>query len=221
MSSCCMDSAFSLSSVPCCIVSVLETSASWLASGCWLAGTEVVTELWDPGRGALLLGPWVWLVLLLVVLVGVLGGFSTLCCLGPMGVWVSFTVAVSGGLSSGFVVSGSSGRPAGSRVLATAATVCTDSVDAPDDLSWRRSSLDACSSSRMGDSSVSVKTSSEMEPSVLRGTAPPPPLGPWSFRRCSAGSFCWDGCLSAGRGSRSLTTKGGKVRWLRGTLTQI
>lgn len=131
-----MDSAFSLSSVPCCIVSVLETLASWLASGCWLAGTEVVTELWDPGRETLLLqGPWVWLVLLLVVLVGVLGGFSTLCCLGPREIWVSFTVAVSGGLSSGFVVSGSCGGPAGSQVLATVATVCTDSVDAPDDLS--------------------------------------------------------------------------------------
>lgn len=127
-----------------------------------------------------------------------LGGFSTLCCLDPIGDWLSFSVAVSDGLFSAFDTVGSSGWLAEPRALpavwelaaSTWVMVCTDSVEAPDDLSKRRSSLDACSSSRMGDSSVSVKTSSENEPSVLRGS----------------GSFCCDGCLSAGRGSRSLET---------------
>lgn len=204
------------SSLPCCIVSVLETSAPSVASPCGLAETVVASvapggaELWDPGREELLLGPWAWLVLLLVV-VGVLGGFSTLCCLDPMGDWLLFSVAVSGGLSSAFAAGASSGWLAEPRALPAACeptasawvTVCTDSVEAPEDLSRWRSSLDACSSSRMGDSSDSVKTSSEMEPSVLRGAVLPLSLAPGSLRRCS-GSFCWEGCLSAGRGSRSL-----------------
>lgn len=218
----CVCSTFSSSSFPCCIVSVLETSAPSLVSPCGLAETEgvsvapAVAELWDPGREVLLLGPWAWLVVLLVVVVGVLGGFSTLCCLDPMGDWLSFFVAVSGGLSSAvaeaLAVAGSPGWPAepwalpGAWELAPAAstwvTVCTDSVEAPEDLSRRRSSLDACSSSRMGDSSDSVKTSSEMEPSVLRGAVLPLSLAPGSLRRGS-GSF-WEGCLSVGRGSRSL-----------------
>lgn len=163
-----------------------------------------VTELWDPGREVLLLGPWAWLVLLLVV-VGVLGGFSTLCCLDPMGDWLSFSVAVSGGLSSALAAVGSSGWLTEPRALpgvsepapvgSTWVTVCTDSVEAPEDLSKRRSSLDACSSSRMGDSSDSVKTSSETEPSVLRGAVLLLSLAPGSLKRCS-GSFCWEGCLS-------------------------
>lgn len=219
----CVCSASSFSSLPCCIVSVWEASAPWLASTCGLAETEVVSvapvvaELWDPGRELLLLGPWAWLVVLLVVVllvvVGVLGGFSTLCCLDPIGDWLSFSVAVSDGLFSAFDTVGSSGWLAKPRALpavwelaaSTWVMVCTDSVEAPDDLSKRRSSLDACSSSRMGDSSVSVKTSSENEPSVLRGAVLPLSLVPGSFRRWS-GSFCCDGCLSAGRGSRSLET---------------
>lgn len=213
-------STFSSSSLPCCIVSVLETFVPLLASPCGLTETEVVlaapgvTELWDPGREVLLLGPWAWLVLLLVV-VGVLGGFSTLCCLDPMRDWLSFSAAVSGGLSSAFAAVGSSGwltelqaLPGAwelETVASTWVTVCTDSVEAQEDLSRRRSSLDACSSSRMGDSSGSVKTSSDIEPSVLRGAVLPLPLAPGSLKRWS-GSFCWEGCLSAGRGSRSLTT---------------
>lgn len=155
-----------------------------------------VAELWDPGREVLLLGAW--LVLLLVV-VGVLGGFSTLCCLDPMGDWLSFSVAVSGGLSSGFAGAGSSAWLTEPRALpgafepalvaSTWVTVSTDSVEVAEDLSRWRSSLDACSSSRMGDSSDSVKTSSEMEPSVLRGAVLPLSLAPGSLRRCS-GSFC-------------------------------
>lgn len=197
-------STFSFSSLPCCIVSVLETSVPSLASPCGLTETEVVlaapgvAELWDPGREVLPLGPWAWLVLLLVV-VGVLGGFSTLCCLDPMGDWLSFSVAVSGGLSSAFAAVGSSGWLTELRALpgaweletvaSTWVTVCTDSVEAQEDLSRRRSSLDACSSSRMGDSSGSVKTSSDIEPSVLRGAVLPLPLAPGSLKRCS-GSFC-------------------------------
>lgn len=221
----CVCSASSFSFSPCCIVSVWEASAPWLASTCGLAETEVVSvaavvaELWDPGRELLLMGPWAWLVVLLVVVVvllvvvGVLGGFSTLCCLDPIGDWLSFSVAVSDGLFSAFDTVGSSGWLAEPRALpvvwelaaSTWVMVCTDSVEAPDDLSKRRSSLDACSSSRMGDSSVSVKTSSENEPCALRGAVLPLSLVPGSFRRWS-GSFCCDGCLSAGRGSRSLET---------------
>lgn len=215
----CISSTFSLPSLPCCIVSVLEMSVPLLVSLCGLAEMFVVSvvpglaELWDPGRELLLLGPWAWLVLLLVVAVGVLGGFSALCCLDPVGDWLSFSVAVSGGLSSAFSTAGSSGWLTELGVLlgawelvptaSTWVTVCTDSVEAPEDLSRWRSSLDACSSSRMGDNSDSVKTSSEMEPSVLRGAVLPLSLAPGSLSRCS-GSFCWEGCLSAGRGSRSL-----------------
>lgn len=206
-----------LSSLSCCIGSVLGTSDSSLASSFGLTETKVVpvasgvAELWDPGREALPLGSWPWLVLL--VLVGVLGGFFSLCCLDPIGDWLWFSVAVSGGQSSGFVIAGSSAwpadTPAPSGAFAPASTwvmVCTDSVDVPEDLSRHRSSLDTCSSSRMGDSSGSVKTSSETEPSVLRGAV----LllsAPESLGRCS-GSFCWEGCRSGGRGSRSLKTLG-------------
>lgn len=214
-----VSSAFSFSSLLCCIVSV---SVPWLASNRWLSAevasaVSAVAELWDPGREVLLLGPWAWLVLLLLVVVGVLGGLSTLCCLEPIGDWLSFSVAVSGGgLSSGFAAAGSSGWLTEPRALpgvweppetvaSTWVMVCTDSVEAPEDLSSRRSSLDACSSSRIGDSSDSVKTSSEMEPSVLRGAVLPLSLAPGSLRRCS-GSFCWEGCLSAGSGSRLLKT---------------
>lgn len=195
-------SMFSFSSLPCCIVSVLGMSVPSLASPCGLAETDVVpvapgvAELWDSGREVLLLGPW--LVLLLVV-VGVLGGFSTLCCLDPMGDWLLFSVAVSGGLSSGFAGVGSSawltepwalpGAFEPALVASTWVTVSTDSVEVAEDLSRRRSSLDACSSSRMGDSSGSVKTSSEMEPSVLRGAVLPLSLAPGSLSCCS-GSFC-------------------------------
>ena len=52
-------------------------------------------------------------------------------------------------------------------------TVWTDSVEAPEDLSRRRSSEEACSS-RMGDRSGSVNTSSDREPSMLRWTVLPP-----------------------------------------------
>lgn len=122
---------------------------------------------------------------------------------------------MSGGLSSAFTTEGSCGWLTEPRVppaawvsgwvsaASTWVTVCTDSVEAPEDLSRRRSSLEACPSSRMGDSSDSVKTSSEMEPSVLRGAVLPLSLAPGSLRRCS-GSFCWEGCLSDGNGSRSL-----------------
>lgn len=217
MLSVCSCSTFS--SFPFCIVSVVERPAvPSLASPCALAEREGVSvapgvaELWDPGREVLLLGRWAWLVLLLVV-VGVLGGFSTLCCWTPVGGWLSFSVAVSGGLSSAgaqaFAAEGLAELWAPPRVWALGGsswvTVCTDSVEAPEDLSRQRSSLDACSSSRMGDSSDSVKTSSEIEPSVLRGAVLPLSLAPGSLRRCS-GSFCWEGCLSAGSGSRSLET---------------
>lgn len=84
----CDSSTFS--SLLCCIVSVLKTSVPSLSSPCELAVMVVVVfpvapglaELWELGREELpLLGPWTWLVLLLVVvvIVGVLGGFSTLC----------------------------------------------------------------------------------------------------------------------------------------------
>lgn len=192
---------FSFSSLSCCILSVLGTSDISLASSFGLTETKVaavasgVAKLWDPGREVLLLlGSWPWLVLLVVV--GVLGGLSSLCCFDPKGDWLLFFVAVSGGLSSGVVSAGSSAwlaeLPAPSGAFAADSTcvmVSTDSVDVPEDLSRRRSSLDACSSSRMGDSSDSVKTSSETEPSVLRGAVLPLSLAPGSLRRCS-GSFC-------------------------------
>lgn len=195
----------------CCIASVLGTSDASLASSFGLTEAKVepvasgVAELWEPGREVLPLGSWPWLVLLVVV--GVLGGFSSLCCLDPMGDWLWFSVAVSGGLSSGFVVAASSAWPADPPAPPGAFTpgcvmVSTDSVDVPEDLSWQSSSLDGCSSSRMGDSSGSVKTSSETEPSVLRGAALPLSLAAESLSRCS-GSF-WEGCRSGGRGSRSL-----------------
>lgn len=181
-------------------MSALGTSGTSLASPFGVSETKVVpvasgvAELWDPGRDVLPLGSWPWLVLLVVV--GVLGGFSSLCCLDPTRDWLLFSVAVSAGLSSGFVIAGSSARPAEppappGALLPDAAceAVSTDSVDVPEDLSRRRSSLDACSSSRMGDSSGSVKTSSETEPSVLRGAVLPLSLAPESLRRCS-GSFC-------------------------------
>lgn len=191
-----VSSTFSFSSLSCCIVSALGTSGTSLASSFGVTETKVVpvasgvAELWDPGRDVLPLGSWPWLVLLVVV--GVLGGFSSLCCLDLTRDWLLFSVAVSGGLSSGFVIAGSSARPAPSGALlpdAACEAVSTDSVDVPEDLSRRRSSLDACSSSRMGDSSGSVKTSSETEPSVLRGAVLPLSLAPESLRRCS-GSFC-------------------------------
>lgn len=210
-------------------MSILETSARSLGSPCELAEVASVApgvaELWDPGREVLLLGPRAWLVVLLVVVVeeGVLGGLSTLCCLDPIGTWLTFSVAVFGGLSSAvaeaFTATSTSGWLTDPRALpgawgpalvaSTWVTVCTDSVEAPEDLSRRRSSLDACSSSRMGESSDSVKTSSEKEPSVLRGAVLPLSLALGSFRHCSV-SFCWEGCLSAGRGSRSL---GGNEGW--------
>lgn len=178
-----------------------------------------VTELWDPGREVPPLGAWAWLVVLVVVVVvGVLGG-----CLDSRGDWLWLCVAVFGGLSSAEAFSGlgSSGWLTDPRALpgalagalagawgpeleaSTWVTVWTDSVEAPEDLSSRRSSVDACSSSWMGESSDSVKTSSETEPSVLRGAVLTLSLAPGSLRRCSA-SLCWEGCLSAGRGSRSL-----------------
>lgn len=182
-------SARSFSS-PLCIVSVLGLVAPSSVPPCRLApAAPGVAELWEPGLELLLLGPWLWLVLLLLVLVGGLGSFSTLCCLDPTGGCLSFSVAVSGRLSS------CSARPSDPCVLlsgtaSTWVTVSMDSVDVADDLSRRRrSSLDACSSSRMGDSSGSVKTSSEMEPSVLRGAVLPLSLAPGSLRRCSE-SFC-------------------------------
>lgn len=64
-----------------------------LVSPCEVADKYVVSvapgwaELWEPGRELLLLGPCAWLVMLLVV-VGVLGGFSTLSCLDPVGDWL-------------------------------------------------------------------------------------------------------------------------------------
>lgn len=197
----CLPSAeFSFSSLSCCILSVLGTSDIWLASSFGLTETKVVAvasgvaKLWDSGREVLQLGSWPWLVLLVVV--GVLGGLSSLCCFDPKGDWLLFFVAVSGGLSSGIVSAGSSAwlaeLPAPSGAFAADSTcvmVSTDSVDVPEDLSRRRSSFDACSSSRMGDSSDSVKTSSETEPSVLRGAVLPLSLAPESLRRCS-GSFC-------------------------------
>lgn len=208
-----VSSMFSFSSLSCCILSVLGTSDISLASSFGLTETKVVAvtsgvaKLWDPGREVLPLGSWFWLVLLVVV--GVLGGLSSLCCFDPKGDWLLFFVAVSGGLSSGIVSAASSAwlaellAPSGAFAAdPTCVMVSTDSVDVPEDLSRRRSSLDACSSSRMGDSSDSVKTSSETEPSVLRGAVLPLSLAPESLRRCS-GSF-WEGCRSGGRGSRSL-----------------
>ncbi|TNN72910.1 hypothetical protein EYF80_016839 [Liparis tanakae] len=185
-----------------------------LASPCGLAEAEMLSaaqggaELWEPGREVLLLGPWAWLVLVVLVVLVVVGGFSSLSCLDLMGDWPSLSVAVPGGLSSAPATALSFGGLAlpeawdAGLLASTWVSVCTDSADAPDDLSRRRSSLDACSSSRMGDSSVSAKTSSEREASTPRGAAlpPPPPSAPGSFRRCS-GSF-WEGCLSVGNGSR-------------------
>lgn len=195
-----ISSMFSFFSLSCCILSVLGTSDISLASSFGLTETKVVAvasglaKLWDPGRDVLPLGSWPWLVLLVVV--GVLGGLSSLCCFDPKGDWLLLFVAVSGGLSSGIVRAGSSAwlaeLPAPSGTFAADSScvmVSTDSVDVPEDLSRRRSSLDACSSSRMGDSSDSVKTSSETEPSVLRGAVLPLSLAPESLRRCS-GSFC-------------------------------
>lgn len=210
-------SMFSFSPLSCCILSVLGTSDISLASSFGLTETKVVAvasgvaKLWDPGREVLPLVSWPWLVLLVVV--GVLGGLSSLCCFEPKGDWLLFFVAVSRGLSSGIVSAGSSAwlavLPTPSGAFApdsTCVMVSTDSVDVPEDLSRRtRSSLDACSSSRMGDSSDSVKTSSETEPSVLRGAVLPLSLAPESLRRFSR-SFCWEGCRSGGRGSRSLKT---------------
>ncbi len=125
---------------------------------CPMASAAPGAELWEPEEGAT---PSVWQCggCWWSLLVGVLG-CSWLGCLGR-------AVLLAGSTSSGFFSSSSVWLP--SAAWGSWRRVCTDWDEPPDDLSSCCSSSVDCRSSRMGESSDSVKTSSEIEPSMLWG----------------------------------------------------